>query len=459
MKRVLLAIGVFVFALVALSACGGRNAELEPEIIHENALPFLEDLEYFQVLLEENFSLLDAAQRLRGVDFDEMISLARADIIDAGEGINRNIFGNILVGRFMPFKHVGHFWIVDELIITNESRALIRQLTSEHESEPQLPIAQTVRAMEVLEAGFWEREDVIRWLSERIHGDVAEAMFEALISSGVDLALEVYAEWAYGRCFADVTTEIIIEDEVAYIGFRNFLFDLGDFEEYIHEFYERIKGFDHLIVDLRNNPGGFPFFGRFVIAPNITQPLRAEGLVFFREGNRNIREMLQRLDFMGHMELELFYETWLPKNEALNKWGFPKDLVIYDIARLEYANRFYREVHPALLSRFDYRPAFDGKIWVLVDEFLGSAAQIDSWFVHGTGFATLVGNTTGGNYGGERIFVRLPNSRIEIGFDLLYMTDSNGRVWEAGTIPHHFNRPGVDALQTVLAIIEDCMIE
>jgi len=38
--------------------------------------------------------------------------------------------------------------------------------------------------------------------------------------------------------------------------------------------------------------------------------------------------------------------------------------------------------------------------------------------------------------------------------DLFYVTDSRGRPLEAGTIPHIFNREGMDALETVLALIE-----
>jgi len=38
---------------------------------------------------------------------------------------------------------------------------------------------------------------------------------------------------------------------------------------------------------------------------------------------------------------------------------------------------------------------------------------------------------------------------------LFYVTDRYGRPLEAGTIPHYFNRPGMDALETVLAMIEE----
>jgi C-terminal processing protease CtpA/Prc len=96
---------------------------------------------------------------------------------------------------------------------------------------------------------------------------------------------------------------------------------------------------------------------------------------------------------------------------------------------------------------------FNGKIWMLVNENMGSAAQVAAWFAKESGFATLVGDITGGSYGGPRTNARLPNTGIALTFDMLYPIDAHGRPLEAGTIPHHFNLPGLDALETVLTII------
>jgi len=49
----------------------------------------------------------------------------------------------------------------------------------------------------------------------------------------------------------------------------------------------------------------------------------------------------------------------------------------------------------------------------------------------------------------------MPNTGIIFYFDIFYVTDSRGRPLEAGTIPHFFNRPGMDALETVLALIAE----
>ncbi|MCL2168387.1 MAG: hypothetical protein FWB74_00005, partial [Defluviitaleaceae bacterium] len=80
--------------------------------------------------------------------------------------------------------------------------------------------------------------------------------------------------------------------------------------------------------------------------------------------------------------------------------------------------------------------------------------QIVSWFIDETGFATLVGETSGGYFGGYRANIHLPNSGVVLTFDVVYLTDSRGQAFEEGTRPHYFNLEGMDALETVLALIQ-----
>ena len=66
-----------------------------------------------------------------------------------------------------------------------------------------------------------------------------------------------------------------------------------------------------------------------------------------------------------------------------------------------------------------------------------------------------MGDTTGGGFGGPRVAVPMPNTGVIFYFDMFYITDARGRPIEAGTDPHFFNRPGMDALETVLALIAE----
>jgi len=86
---------------------------------------------------------------------------------------------------------------------------------------------------------------------------------------------------------------------------------------------------------------------------------------------------------------------------------------------------------------------------------MGSAAQLAAWISMEADYATHVGEPTGGNFGGLRTLALLLNTGIALYFDVFYITDSRGRLLETGTIPHHSNRPGMDALETALALISE----
>jgi len=73
------------------------------------------------------------------------------------------------------------------------------------------------------------------------------------------------------------------------------------------------------------------------------------------------------------------------------------------------------------------------------------------------GFATLVGETVRGGFTFLRTTeFQLPNTGIIVAWDEDLLTDQYGRAFEEfPTEPHYFNRPGLDALETVLQLIEE----
>ena len=106
-----------------------------------------------------------------------------------------------------------------------------------------------------------------------------------------------------------------------------------------------------------------------------------------------------------------------------------------------------------------YRIQFQGEIWVLTDSETASAAEHATRFSKYTGFATIVGEQTRGVVGVPnftRAFISLPNTGIVVQFDFALLMDEHGNIFEGyGVTPHHFNRPGMDALETTLALIAE----
>jgi len=257
----------------------------------------------------------------------------------------------------------------------------------------------------------------------------------------------------------NVSTNIIEEDATAYLSINSFWYWPNDRElTQILDFYEEIRGFDHLIVDLRRNGGGSPlYFINAVMEPNIDSHLFVDGFAFFRRGNYN-REFTERIRVgttVNRVSPNTIRDTRLHTvEEMLERFTLP-ELNMADMERMEYGFHVQATIRPMRLPRFNFDPAFGGKIWLLTSSTMASGTEYAARIAKNTGFATLVGERTSGHLGGERIFVALPNTGIIFQMDLLYVTDQYGRPFDAGTYPHHFNREGYDALETVLQLIAE----
>lgn len=142
-----------------------------------------------------------------------------------------------------------------------------------------------------------------------------------------------------------------------------------------------------------------------------------------------------------------------PVDDILRNYHLP-DLNLADMPRMEYGFRTQMTVNPrAHFPRLCYEPTFPGQIWLLTGPYMSDMLQLSVWVARETGFATLVGETTGGNWGAPITFVTLPNSGIAFQLGLFYVTDSRGWPLDAGIVPDIFNMDGKCALETVLYVI------
>jgi len=264
--------------------------------------------------------------------------------------------------------------------------------------------------------------------------------------------------------YEEITLEVLVaespqpiiktmeEESIAIITIAQFAYIGEDAENEIIELYSRLNDFRHLIIDIRGNPGGnLNLLGIIMGLHNNIASAATEMFVFFKDGEYITRFSAGSLVsgvFPGQAAGRYVFGS---VDELLAENDFPQ-LVPDDIERFTYAfPATVRITAPIGAERVD----FDGSVWMLVDERVGSAAQITAWLAKDMSFATLVGEITGGAYGGFRTYSAMPNTGILFIFDAFYITDRHGRPLEAGTIPHHFNHPGMDAMETVLALIAE----
>jgi hypothetical protein len=451
MKKIVLAI-ILVLTLTMLmttaTACGTagddyyapeeENYEVEEnDFVVENEenlsmqAAFLEDLDYMLYVLENNFALFDVAHWARGVDIYAIVEDVRAEIL-ANPDMDAHDFYVALDNSFRPLINIGHFWFYDFV---------------QYDYAANNP-------------GSWHRwffsADALARLRYPHVADFYEQNRDRFPQVG----------WTGGTVSPNnVIINSIEEGRIAYLSVGSFWwtnFPGSEHDNQILDFFEDIRGYGHLIIDLRNTGGGCASnFIVSMVGPNIEESIRLEGFVFLTHGDyvEGYYERVLTGGSLGppHMQTRMnsVDRELRPIDELLEEFDLT-EFNMADAERLDYGFRMHLDVRARQLPRFDNQPAFDGEIWFLTGPRMGSAIQISSWVAKEVpDFATLVGEVTGGMYGGPRTFVALPNSGIVFNMDVFYITDSHGRPLEAGTIPHYFNREGMDALETVLAMIEE----
>jgi hypothetical protein len=417
-----------------------------PLVTHANQR-FINDLEYFINVIENNFSLLNLAHRVRDIDIYAIAEDVR-NILLASEEMTAEMFGDLLAaefgalsGRSGAHQHVGHFAIFGRCFASSD---MIYDRWIKERQKNSFSNAEDLIEFYSIIFGYEKRDQ----LRNAVDNNDVESFWD--LTSSAHAAMEG---------MPNVTTKILEENRIAYMEIHNFIVyefirqRLAD-EQHIFDFYEEIKDFEHLIIDLRRNRGGHTeYFYQLIMAPNIKEPVSMNGYVFsVQDGGFSFSNM--DLGFLYYTVGANVDRRIRPFNEIIDEFYLPQ-LNMYDMERIQYGFRIRYTLNPRPLERFDYQPAFNGKIWLLVGPGVGSAAHIASWLARDTGFATLVGKNTGGNFGGSRPMFTLPNSRIEFTFDTQYYTDQYGYGIEAGIVPHYYSRPGMGALETVLAMIEE----
>jgi len=478
-KRMCILFMVLVGLLLGtLNTCGGQRDELTPSQQY-----FLADLDYMLYVLENNFALFDVVERERGMDIHGMAGRVRADVL-ANPDMTANEFFDALHEHFLPLSTVAHFQFVsgrryeniinninawERSVVLNHSVYRLRKphvtafyterlhyLNTQFEGldlETQLRM-ESNNALKSFGIHFADRLSTpdTRTLSNALRLAVAESDIDTLIPLLVPAMDEV-------NNLPNVITQVLEEGRIAYLSVGTFMrFPAIDDAGMILDFYEEIQDFDHLIIDLRRNMGGaVSYFTNYIMRPIIKDPFYVDGFIFGKNSGYSMRYVRNiQMGFVDDVSgiRTTAINNFQPVTDIFERYDLPA-FYVSDISRLEYGTRIrYGPVHPlSVIQSVPPFPPFAGEIWMLTGEGMVSAAMLSAWIAQDAGFGTLVGTVTGGHYGGPRTFVVLPNTGIVFTLDLFYVTDRHGRPLEAGIIPHYFNHEGMDALDTVLAMI------
>ena len=441
---------ICTFLLVAIlffSGCNGayETAELTERDIFLASLTredFIYDVDYMLAALEENFPSFGIIYTRNGVDMAQLGQNIREYIANEDNEMDFYRFLDVLSFDYFGHAHpIGHLHPLRTAIMFE---AVLGNLRT-----------------------FAELDPNFRLFSNVFANPATMLIYPPLSQKDAAFLAEAFA----GE--NNLTTEIIEDGRIGYVHIRTFATTIDDNDRAVmNRFFDDIAGFEHLIIDIRGNTGGFvPFFDELIAGPLIDRQLSDTLHHFVMDGGHNMEFLRATGTIVHHRgggaaaldrtariaeEFGLTLPTQPPRQtEAESNWN-PTPHFLDEYAHhtdpFDYFFLDQRFVEP---SEWRERSGFDGRVWMLTDGYNFSAAQMVAEFYKNTGFATLVGETTGGAvpapWGSN--FFALPNTGIVIRYDPTFVTNRYGRPLEYGTQPHYFNRPGMDALETAVAMI------
>ncbi|MBM7614455.1 S41 family peptidase [Alkaliphilus hydrothermalis] len=465
-------ISILLMTLMFFTACGNVDEQLttnqqltsdeEKQLTKED---FLNDFDYMMQTMEDTFPYFGVAERRLGVDIRALGRETR-DIIAKyphsleGRGnelgisledmpeLDQQIFWSIICHEFFShFSGFAHTSTMDFSIYN-----MFQPIYSSSWSQQNTPYIYNAFTNPVSQRFYQEQESFYNTLAE---GN--EALFQFVFRGQPTISLP-----------QSVTkTEIIEEDRIAYLNVSSFMgFNPKTMSTTLEKFYRDVHKYDHLIIDIRDNLGGTPDFWRMLIMkplwPDRNMPDMP--LYAFYKGSK-LGEFLAE----DNLKLEAKNTRYMAETDTLLKVGNIMEsnnlqhINEEDIQDLDYGVKFntsisnieLRHMQQIGFPNIDNYP-FSGKVWLLTNGKNLSAASLFARHAKEMGFATLVGEETGGAYSTYMARFTLPNTGIILRWDIDYLTDGEGRsLNEFPTTPHHFNRPGMDALGTALQLIEE----
>ena len=391
----------------------------------------LYDFDYLVTLIEENTPLIGPIERRLNIDFNEEIESIRDSIelleIDFDEADSFEDMQRLAAQAF-------HDEILLEITWTTFSLAHLAPTSQESFVDHFARIQRYMLEDEVSILGYL--------YYEMYRSDAVNRFYDADV-----ICLETDGLGDFDP--NNITTEIISEGEIAYVSIASFMNNIEFDGETLFPFFEKIQNYDHLIIDIRGNFGGYMnHFTHLFMATLTDDVLVVNYPEFFRNTDIVHENVVAYID--SYRIHEGFTGTYISADEFFSNNPMTQMNPV-DRELLDYVIEWEIEVEP----NEDNIP-FNGQIWLLVDELSSSASENAAIFSTSSDFATVVGRETFGVLGAITIMAPLPNTGIIFRVDVGYIPDERGYSQEEfGVSPQHIVPANYDILEYVLNLIRN----
>ena len=214
-------------------------------------------------------------------------------------------------------------------------------------------------------------------------------------------------------------TKVLIENELAYIKIKKMAgFDVAKEDHHIiRKFLETVEDYEKIIIDIRGNGGGYNEYWENLVRLLTDKTLKVEYYSFFKDGHRQNQDpfKVERATTIKDLDEEIL-ESF--PEEVKSDFSF-------------YKNHRVIKGPSKLID-------FNGKVYLLVDKGVFSASEKFASFSKDSGFATLVGEPTGGDKVFEEIPIMfLPKTKFAIRYSRELGINMDGTInMETKTTPH-----------------------
>ena len=409
----------------------------------------LEDFDYLVEIIVENAPTQGIVYRRLGITLEEFLGMVREHIVDM---VPIESFTSLIIDERWDEIPDDPLYIAADYLTTLLFSVSVFELDSIGHFGP--------TDLESYEAMFLG--------NAVIYHDPEAAEFTGDIRT-IERALSYFTEpatlWLYGtdpsefdlttdlsdvgsRDEDNITIDMIEPDRIAYIHIASFMNSPAFDSEVLFPFFEEIQDFEHLIIDIRGNGGGWGHYVTdYVVGMLIDEPIDFRYYELMTGGER-------ALQVSNYYSLSEETTGRIPIADLLEEqnWSYLNE---DDLDFLSYAMPWHTQIEP-----MEDNTPFGGEVWLLVDGFSASASELFAQLSLYAGFATVVGEPTMGVTGAMTTFVSLPQTGVLFRIDIGSQIDAYGRaIEEFGLSPDKLIPPGEDALDVVLQLIDGVQID
>ncbi|EGT3605457.1 S41 family peptidase [Clostridium perfringens] len=351
-----------LFILISTLVACGNKVDISTPLAEEQKI---EDFNYLYNTIEENYPFLETNKRLNNVDWLSK----KEEYLQRVKNTKSDIEFLMTLNSILSELNNGHTHMITNSSQFRDFRE-IYSMNKGWQKKVQLPVLNNKKALARYNIDKNEKIQVLNQeKNEKTEG------------------------------IRNASTKDIVEGKIGYIYIPQMIsyYNMGNDIELIDEYLNNIKEYQALIIDIRGNGGGDSYYWISYLVPKLIDKVYENTTYSFWKDGEIINNYLKKS--------KVKYSTG---------FGEVKDLDTIKLVNLpvEVKENFkYYSKNTMEISPSEDSINFKGNIYLLVDKLVYSSSEAFASFAKQTGFATLIGERTGGDgIGSDPLLHMLPNS-------------------------------------------------